>query len=71
MIIFHTKGTSLVNLGGNHHLSKNDRSQYYQAILQNPSLLQDLRLDEKDLYKHTLLEPLSFDMEQYIKDNEN
>ena len=50
-------------------LSKNDRSQYYQAILQNPSLLQDLRLDEKDLYKHTLLEPLSFDMEQYIKDN--
>ena len=50
-------------------LSKNDRSQYYQAILQNPSLLQDLRLDEKDLYKHTLLEPLSFDMGQYIKDN--
>ena len=50
-------------------LSKNDRSYYYQAILQNPSLLQDLHLDEKDLYKHTLLEPLSFDMEQYIKDN--
>ena len=50
-------------------LSKNERSKYYQAILQNPSLLQDLSLDERDLYKHTLLQPLSFDMEQYLKDH--
>ena len=47
-------------------LTKSDRSKYYQAILNNPSIINGLNLDEKDLYKHTLLEPLSFDMDQYI-----
>ncbi|WP_338470001.1 DUF4080 domain-containing protein [Niallia sp. XMNu-256] len=48
-------------------LSKKDRSKFYQAILNNPSLIKGVNLDEKDLYKHTLIEPLTFDIEQYIE----
>ncbi|MCQ6275066.1 B12-binding domain-containing radical SAM protein [Bacillus sp. V3B] len=51
-------------------LSKNERSSYYQAILQNPSVLGGLELSEKDLFKHTLLEPLSFAVEHYFISNE-
>jgi anaerobic magnesium-protoporphyrin IX monomethyl ester cyclase len=50
-------------------LSKSVRSGYYQSILANPSLIPGLNLDEKDLYKHTLIEPLSFDLEQYLNEN--
>jgi anaerobic magnesium-protoporphyrin IX monomethyl ester cyclase len=50
-------------------LAKNERSHFYQAILQNPSVLGDINLQEKELYKHTLLEPLPFNIEHYfIKD---
>lgn len=51
-------------------LTKSERSSYYQAILQNTSVLQGIELDEKDLYKHTLLEPLSFAIEQYLINDE-
>ncbi len=50
-------------------LSKRERSTYYQGILTNPDLIQGLILDEKDLYKHTLIEPLSFDIEHYLEQN--
>ncbi|WP_428908835.1 B12-binding domain-containing radical SAM protein [Niallia sp. Krafla_26] len=50
-------------------LTKNERSKYYQAILSNPELIEGLMLDEKDLYKHTLLEPMSIDIEQYLEHN--
>ena len=51
-------------------LSKSERSSYYQAILQNPSVLGGLELNEKDLFKHTLLEPLSFAAEHYLISDE-
>ena len=51
-------------------LSKKERSNYYQMILHTPSILGDLQLDEKDLFKHTLLEPLSFHIEHYFNNNE-
>lgn len=47
-------------------LSKEQRSRYYQIILQKQSLLKGLQLDEKDLYKHSLIEPISFDIEKYL-----
>ena len=50
-------------------LSKKERSHYYQMILHSPSYRRN-KLDEKDLFKHTLLEPLSFDIEKYFINNE-
>ena len=47
-------------------LTKQERSGYYQSILENPSLLNGIELDEKDLFKHTLIEPVSFDINQYL-----
>lgn len=47
-------------------LSKQERSSYYQSILENPDLLNGIELDEKDLFKHTLIEPVSFDIHQYL-----
>jgi anaerobic magnesium-protoporphyrin IX monomethyl ester cyclase len=47
-------------------LTKQERSKIYQTILQNPSLIDGLPLDEKELYKHTLLEPISFNIEKYF-----
>lgn len=51
-------------------LDKSERSSIYQTILQNPAQLGSeflvLRLNEKDLYKHTLIEKLSFDIEHYF-----
>jgi radical SAM superfamily enzyme YgiQ (UPF0313 family) len=50
---------------------KKSRSQLYNQVLKNPSLLGDdfknLNLDEKDLYKHTMLEELTFDLNHYLK----
>lgn len=51
-------------------LSKKDRSHYYQMILHTPSVIGESKLDEKDLFKHTLLEPLSFDIEKFFINNE-
>ena len=47
-------------------LTKQQRSSYYQSILENPSLLNGIEIDEKDLFKHTLIEPVSFDIDQYL-----
>ena len=47
-------------------LTKQERSKIYQTILQNPSLIDGLNLEEKELYKHTLLEPISFNIGQYF-----
>lgn len=51
------------------NLDKKQRSIMYQSILQNPFLMDNefvaLRLNEKELYKHTLLEDLAFDLKEY------
>lgn len=47
-------------------LSKQERSQYYQFIVQHPHVLKGIELEEKDLYKHTLIEPVSFDIDHYL-----
>ena len=52
-------------------LTKQKRSGYYQSILENPRLLNGIELDEKDLFKHTLIEPVSFDIDQYFIKMEN
>jgi len=48
-------------------LTKNERSAFYQTIIDDPSLLSNLELEEKDLFKHTILEPISFNIDQYIR----
>ena len=53
-------------------LDKAERSSIYQSILQNPSQLgtsfMKLGLNEKELYKYTLIEKLPFDLENYLVD---
>ncbi|MEH7253345.1 B12-binding domain-containing radical SAM protein [Neobacillus niacini] len=50
--------------------NKKTRVEIYKQIIENPSLLGqnylDLGLDEKDLYKHTMIEELNFDLAAYI-----
>lgn len=52
-------------------IDKQERQVQYQRILQNPSLLGSefvgLGLQEKDLYKHTLLEEMAFDLQKYLE----
>lgn len=49
---------------------KKTRTEIYKQIVENPSLLGqtylELELDEKDLYKHTMIEELSFDLSVYL-----
>ncbi|MDQ0154081.1 B12-binding domain-containing radical SAM protein [Robertmurraya andreesenii] len=49
---------------------KKQRSDIYQRLLQNPDLLEEqfekLSLNEKELYKHTMLEEISFDLHEYM-----
>src|SRR3954451_14383351 len=51
-------------------LNKTERSLLYKQILDHPTMLgnvfSQLQLDEKDLYKHTMLEELPFDLEEYL-----
>jgi radical SAM superfamily enzyme YgiQ (UPF0313 family) len=51
-------------------LDKVERSQLYKQILNHPTMLgnefSQLQLDEKDLYKHTMLEKLNFDIGEYL-----
>ncbi|KON89333.1 Fe-S oxidoreductase [Sporosarcina globispora] len=51
---------------------RSERSKLYQSLLENPILLGEgflkLQLSEKEIYKHTLSERLSFDIERYIND---
>ncbi|WP_053365991.1 B12-binding domain-containing radical SAM protein [Bacillus sp. FJAT-27245] len=53
---------------------KKDRSIFYQRLLNNPSLagksFQSLGLSEKEMYKHTILEPLAFDLGGYLSTGE-
>jgi anaerobic magnesium-protoporphyrin IX monomethyl ester cyclase len=52
-------------------LSKKELSHIYEAILQEPHLLGEafveLQINEKDLYKHTIVEILPFDLQYYQK----
>ncbi len=50
--------------------NKQTRTEIYKQIVENPSLLGqtylDLALEEKDLYKHTMIEDVSFDLSMYL-----
>jgi anaerobic magnesium-protoporphyrin IX monomethyl ester cyclase len=50
--------------------NKQTRTEIYKQIIENSSLLGqtylDLALEEKDLYKHTMIEELSFDLSAYL-----
>lgn len=52
-------------------LSKTERSKLYQSILSKPSLLGDefekKEFAEKDLYKHTVLDKVPFQLDAYLK----
>lgn len=51
-------------------LDKQGRSKIYDEVLQNPEYLgadfKDLQLNEKEIFKHTLIEELPFDLESYL-----
>ncbi|MGE7602183.1 B12-binding domain-containing radical SAM protein [Peribacillus sp. NPDC097675] len=51
-------------------LDKQGRSRIYEEVLQNPEHLgadfKDLQLNEKEIFKHTLIEELPFDLENYL-----
>ncbi len=53
---------------------KSDRSAIYQEIARNPASLgsqfENLRLSEKDLHKHTLLDQVDFDISAYLETGE-
>lgn len=55
-------------------LTKQDRSSLYQNVLQSPEILGEeftaLKLNEKELYKHTMLESVSFDLSHYLQTGE-
>lgn len=55
----------------NETLSKQERSKIYHSILENPNLLGDKfvqkQFTEKDLFKHTVLETLPFNLHHYLK----
>lgn len=55
-------------------LDKKHRSTIYQSILQTPSSLGEeyvsLNFNEKELYKHTILEDLAFDLKEYLRTGE-
>lgn len=52
-------------------LSKQDRTELYKNVLHSPDILgeqfQALQLNEKELYKHTMLETISFNLDHYFK----
>ena len=55
-------------------LSKEDRSVIYKKIIANPTLVSEkfanIQLNEKELYKHTMIESFSFDLPHYIATGE-
>lgn len=55
-------------------LTKQDRSSLYQNVLKSPEILGEkftaLKLNEKELYKHTMLESVSFDLSHYLQTGE-
>ncbi|MFC5732126.1 B12-binding domain-containing radical SAM protein [Cytobacillus gottheilii] len=52
--------------------TQDKRSSLYRSIIENPSILgnefKELELTEKELYKHTMLDTLSFRLESYFHD---
>ncbi|TKC18441.1 B12-binding domain-containing radical SAM protein [Robertmurraya kyonggiensis] len=52
-------------------LEKKERSVIYQSILQTPTILGEdyveLKLNERELYKHTLVEDIHFDLQVYLE----
>ena len=54
--------------------TKEEVNVYYKGILEHPNILGDkfaaLQLTEKDLYKHTIVEHVSFDYHHYMKHGE-
>jgi anaerobic magnesium-protoporphyrin IX monomethyl ester cyclase len=50
--------------------TKQTRTEIYKQIVNNPLVLGqafvELQLDEKDLYKHTMIEELSFNLSEYL-----
>lgn len=55
-------------------IDKRQRVQVYKQITAQPLLLGEtyleLQLDEKELYKHTMLEQVPFDMNHYLMTGE-
>jgi anaerobic magnesium-protoporphyrin IX monomethyl ester cyclase len=60
--------------GPNASYDKSERSVIYQSIIQHPNQLGqefvELKLNEKDLFKHTLIEKLTFDLDKYFSEGE-
>lgn len=56
------------------HADKKQKSEIYRGIIQHPEKLgsryAELNINEKDLYKHTLIEEISIDLESYLKAGE-
>ncbi len=52
-------------------LQKEERSSFYHQILLNPSILgrdfELLQLQEKDLFKHSVIETIDFDLQQFLQ----
>lgn len=52
-------------------IEKKKRNQLYEQIVENPVLLGNafasMNLNEKDLYKHTMVEELSFDLDLFLE----
>ncbi|WP_088067929.1 B12-binding domain-containing radical SAM protein [Gottfriedia luciferensis] len=52
----------------------NFTKEIYKRIIENQEILgskfTELKLNEKEIYKHTLIEPLSFDIEHFLRTNE-
>jgi anaerobic magnesium-protoporphyrin IX monomethyl ester cyclase len=55
----------------NDSLEKEDRTYYYRQILTQPSILgkdyETLQLQEKDLFKHTVLETINFNLHHFLQ----
>jgi anaerobic magnesium-protoporphyrin IX monomethyl ester cyclase len=55
-------------------VNKQDRATFYQEIVEDPNALGEefskLNLQEKDLYKHTVVEKIPFDLETYKQTGE-
>jgi anaerobic magnesium-protoporphyrin IX monomethyl ester cyclase len=53
---------------------KNSRTELYKKFIENPNLLGkdfiDLNLEEKELFKHTMLEKISLDLKGYLATGE-
>ncbi|WP_413301686.1 B12-binding domain-containing radical SAM protein [Bacillus sp. 1P10SD] len=53
---------------------KNKRTELYKKFIENPNLLGedfiDLHLEEKELFKHTMLEEISFNLTKYLATGE-